>query len=170
MVFAESEFSRYYIWPIFRQLLTLLDLTEFYQTERALNKHKIMPFRAVAFASISRKEAESAAVLLPMLEIAISSGYAFQETLLVAANSAPKRYSEIVWEVAVKLLATVSQELINKAAETVAELLFRLNHETSQRFQKAVDTIKNCDYLRDNVNASNHWCQLKPESLDKSRF
>ncbi|MEG4811532.1 hypothetical protein QUA82_28955 [Microcoleus sp. F8-D3] len=156
MVFAESEFSRYYIWPIFRQLLTLLDLTEFYQTERALNKHKIMPFRAVAFASISRKEPESAAVLLPMLEIAISSGYTFQETLLVTANSAPKRHSKTVWEVAVRLLATVSQELINKAAETVAELLFRLNAERSQRFQEAVDTIKNCDYLRDNVNASNN--------------
>ena len=156
MVFAESEFSRYYIWPIFRQLLTLIDLTEFYQTERALNKHKIMPFRAVAFASISRKEPESAAVLLPMLEISIGNGYTFQETLLVAANSAPKRHSETVWEVAVKLLATVSQELINKAAETVAELLFRLNAERSQRFQEAVDTIKNCDYLRDNVNASNN--------------
>jgi len=151
MVFAESEFSRYYIWPIFRQLLTLIDLTEFYQTERALNKHKIMPFRAVAFASISRKEPESAAVLLPMLEIAICSGYVFQETLLVAANSAPKRHSETVWEVAVKLLATVSQELINKAAETVAELLFRLNDERSQRFQEAVDTIKNCDYLRQDL-------------------
>lgn len=156
MVFAESEFSRYYIWPIFRQLLTLIDLTEFYHTQQALNKHKIMPFRAVAFASISRKEPESAAVLLPMLEIAISSGYVFQETLLVAANSAPKRHSEIVWEVAVKLLATVSQQLINKAAETVAELLFRLDDETSQRFQEAVDTIKNCDYLRDNVNPSNN--------------
>ncbi|MEG3899303.1 MULTISPECIES: hypothetical protein [unclassified Microcoleus] len=156
MIFAESEFSRYYIWPIFRQLLTLMDLNEFYQTDRALNKHKIMPFRAVAFASISRKEPESAAVLLPMLEIAISSGYVFQETLLVAANSAPKRHSKTVWEVAVRLLATVSQELINKAAETVAELLFRLNDERSQRFQEAVDTIKNCDYLRDNVNASNN--------------
>ncbi|MEG4938999.1 helix-turn-helix transcriptional regulator [Microcoleus sp. F4-D5] len=156
MVFAESEFSRYYIWPIFRQLLTLMDLTEFYQTERALNKHKIMPFRAVTFASISRKEPESAAVLLPMLEIAICNGYTFQETLLVAANSAPQRHSKTVWEVAVRLLATVSQELINKAAETVAELLFRLNDERSQRFKEAVNTIKNCDYLRDNANASNN--------------
>lgn len=155
IIFGEAEFARYYIWPIFRQLLTLMDLAEFYQFDRALNKHKIMPFRALAFASISRKEPESAAVLLPMVEIAIGSGYSFQETLLVAANSAPKCHGATVWQVAVKLLATVSQELINKAAETVAELLFRLNEKPSQRFEEAVNTIKNCGYVRENASANN---------------
>jgi len=53
--------------------------------------------------------------------------------------------------VAVRLLATVNQELINKAAETVAELLFRLDDERSRRFQEAVNTIKNCDYLRQDL-------------------
>jgi len=110
-----------------------------------------MPFRALAFASISRKEPEYAEVLLPMLEIAIGNGYTFQESLLLAANSAPKRHSKTVWTVAVRLLETVSQEWINKVAETVAELLFRLDDERSWGFQEAVNTIKNCDYLRQDL-------------------
>lgn len=118
--------SRFYIWSIFRQLLTLLSLPEFNQFCQELDTTKILPFRAVTFASVSRTEPESSAVLLSLLAIALTKDYTFQETLLAAARGAPQRHSDAVWELAVQLLGRVGPELINKAAETAAELLARV--------------------------------------------
>ncbi|WP_293275259.1 NACHT domain-containing protein [Microcoleus sp. PH2017_18_LLB_O_A] len=118
--------SRYYIWSIFRQLLTLLSLPEFNQISDELDTTKILPFRAVTFASVSRTEPESSAVLLSLLAIALTREYSFQETLLAAARGAPQRHRDTVLELAVQLLGRVGPELINKAAETAAELLARV--------------------------------------------
>ncbi|MEG3861571.1 helix-turn-helix domain-containing protein, partial [Microcoleus sp. herbarium12] len=144
--------SRYYIWSIFRQLLTLLSLPEFNQISDELDTTKILPFRAVTFASVSRTEPESSAVLLSLLAIALIRDYSFQETLLAAARGAPQRHRDAVWEVAVQLLANVGPELINKAAETAAELLGRfppvlqVNLESpaeTSRFERALAAIAN---------------------------
>ncbi|MEG4861556.1 NACHT domain-containing protein [Microcoleus sp. K1-B6] len=144
--------SRYYIWSIFRQLLTLLSLPEFSQISQELDTTKILPFRALTFASVSRTEPESSAVLLSLLGIALIRDYSFQETLLAAARGAPQRHGDVVWELAVQLLGNVGPELINKAAETVAELLGRFpaakpaNLEfpaANSRFERALAAIAN---------------------------
>jgi hypothetical protein len=85
---------KYYIWSIFRQLLTLLSLPEFNQISNELDTTKILPFRAVTFASVSRSEPESSEVLLSLLAIALVRDYSFQETLLAAARGAPQRHRE----------------------------------------------------------------------------
>lgn len=126
LITAKIADSKYYIWSIFRQLLTLLSLPEFNQIYDELDTTKILPFRAVTFASVSRTEPESSAVLLSLLAIALTREYSFQETLLAAARGAPQRHREAVLELAVQLLGRVGPELINKAAETAAELLARV--------------------------------------------
>ncbi|WP_293302613.1 NACHT domain-containing protein [Microcoleus sp. PH2017_27_LUM_O_A] len=126
LIAAKIADSRYYIWSIFRQLLTLLSLPEFNQISDELDTTKILPFRAVTFASVSRTEPESSAVLLSLLAIALIRDYSFQETLLAAARGAPQRHRDTVLELAVQLLGRVGPELINKAAETAAELLARV--------------------------------------------
>lgn len=152
LIAAKIADSRYYIWSIFRQLLTLLNLPEFNQISDELDTTKILPFRAVTFASVSRTEPESSAVLLSLLAIALTRDYSFQETLLAAARGAPQRHREAVWEIAVQLLGNVGPELINKAAETAAELLGRFpatlpaNLESpaeTSRFERALAAIAN---------------------------
>ena len=152
LIAAKIADSRYYIWSIFRQLLTLLNLPEFSQISQELDTTKILPFRAVTFASVSRTEPESSAVLLSLLAIALIRDYSFQETLLAAARGAPQRHRDAVWEVAVVLLGNVGPELINKAAETAAELLGRFpptlpaNLESpaeTSRFERALAAIAN---------------------------
>lgn len=149
--------SRYYIWSIFRQLLTLLSLPEFTQISDELDTTKILPFRAVTFASVSRTEPESSAVLLSLLGIALTRDYSFQETLLAAARGAPQRHRDAAWELAVQLLENVGPELINKAAETAAELLARFPAEIESsaeisRFDRALAAIAN----RQSQTAKNH--------------
>jgi hypothetical protein len=108
-----------------------------------LDKTKLLPFRSVAFASVSRSEPESSSILLPLLAIALTKDYAFQETLLVAANSAPNRHGKIVWQVVVELLEKVGKELVNKATEIAAELLTRLKTAKGICFQLAVEAAIN---------------------------
>ncbi|MDB9512478.1 hypothetical protein PN499_14900 [Kamptonema animale CS-326] len=134
--------ARYYVWSIFRQLLTLLNLSEFTQFSQELDTTKILPFRAITFASVSRTEPESSAVLLSLLAIAIARDYTFQETLLAAARGSPQRHGDAAWEIAVQLLGSVGSELINKAAETAAELLGRLPAGSS-RFERSLEAIAN---------------------------
>ncbi|HBL13660.1 MAG TPA: hypothetical protein DD379_20130, partial [Cyanobacteria bacterium UBA11162] len=138
---SETTYSRYYLWTVFRQLLTLVNLSEFQRLAHQFNKTKILPFRSLAFAAVSRSEPESVLVLLSLLEIALSKDYAFQEALLVAVNSAPLRHGERVWQVVVKLLEKVGKELINKATEIAAELLVRLPTHSGFRFQEAIDAV-----------------------------
>jgi hypothetical protein len=109
----------------------------------SLDKTKILPFRSVAFASVSRSEPESSSILLSLLAIALTKDYAFQEALLVAANSAPNRHQETVWQVVVELLENVGKELINKAAEIAGTLLTRLKTSTGSRFQQALEAVNN---------------------------
>ena len=129
-----------YFWPIFRQLLTLVELAEFYQLCQELDCQELLPFRAIAFAAISRLEPESSQVLLDLFEIASTSDYGFTEALLIAANSAPKRHGETVWEILIKVLGVVSQELINKTIELTAQFLGRSQNE-AEKFAQVVQAL-----------------------------
>ncbi|MEW5861044.1 MAG: hypothetical protein AB1861_27330 [Cyanobacteriota bacterium] len=140
--------TTYYIWPIFRQLLTLVALSEFYQISDELDKSKILPFRALAFAAVSRTEPESSSVLLLLLRIVSSRDYVFQEALLIATNSAPRWHGERVLEVVIRLLKMVGKELVNKAIEITAELLTRMNNNPSLQFERALEAIKNSDLMQ----------------------
>ncbi len=139
---SQTAYSKYYIWAVLRQLLTLVNLNEFSQIANELDKTKILPFRSVAFASVSRSEPESSSLLLSLLAIALTKDYAFQEALLIAANSAPNRHGKIVWQVVVELLEKVGKELVNKATEIAAELLTRLKTAKGICFQQALDAVK----------------------------
>jgi DNA-binding Xre family transcriptional regulator len=131
---------RYYLWPVFRQLLTQIPLEEFQQTTEELDTTQLLPFRCVAFASVSRTEPTSAQVLFSLLKVA--TDYTFQETLLVVANSAPNRHGETVWEVTCRLLSQVGTALINKALEMTTELLVRFLNPAVGRFEQALLAIQ----------------------------
>ena len=129
-----------YLWSIFRQLLTLVDLAEFYEMCQELDRQELLPFRAIAFAAISRLEPESSQVLLDLFEIASTSEYGFTEALLIAANSAPKRHGERAWVILIKVLGVVSQELMNKTIELTAEFLGRSQNE-AEKFAQVVEAL-----------------------------
>lgn len=134
--------STYYIWPIFRQLLTLVQLTEFYQIYQDLNKQEILPFRALALACVSRIELESASILPDLLAIALSKNYTFQDALLTAANSAPPRHLFQVWIVIIGLLENVGEDLINKTVEITCESLCRFPPPMSFYFNQALISLQ----------------------------
>ncbi|MEB3826258.1 hypothetical protein [Phormidium sp. CCY1219] len=137
---ANSPEIRHYLWPIFRQLLTLVALEEFYRICTELDKQQLLPFRAIAFAAVSRTEPESASVLLQLFDIAKTGDYAFLEALLIAANSAPIRHSNPVWEVVVRSLSHAGKELINKTIEVAAGWIAR-SEAGSQRFRDAISAL-----------------------------
>lgn len=134
--------STYYIWPIFRQLLTLVQLTEFYQIYQDLNKQEILPFRALALACVSRIELESASILSDLLAIALSKDYTFQDALLTAANSAPPRHLSLVWIVMIGLLENIGEDLINKTVEITCESLCRFHPPMSSYFNQALLSLQ----------------------------
>ena len=137
----------YYIWPIFRQLLTLITLSEFFQVADELDKSQVLAFRSVALAAVSRIEPKSSSVLLYLLEITNPEDYNFQEILLIAANSAPRWHGETVWELVIRLVEMVGGKLINRAVETVTELLIRLHHTSSIQSERALQAIKNSSFI-----------------------
>lgn len=138
---SQTTYSRYYLWTVLRQLLTLVHLNEFHRLSHQLDTQQILPFRSVAFAAVSRHEPESASILPQLLSIALTKDYSFHEALLIAANSAPLRHGDMVWQIVVKLLEEVNNDLINKATEIAAELLVRLTTDSGSRFQAAIDAI-----------------------------
>ncbi|MFB2979111.1 hypothetical protein [Microseira sp. BLCC-F43] len=75
--------------------------------------------------------------------MAIAKDYTFQETLLSAANSAPRHQGETAWEIAVTLLEKVGVELVNRATEITVELLLRCDNSASWHFNRALQAIKN---------------------------
>jgi hypothetical protein len=152
---------KYYIWSVFRQLLTLVSLREFFNISETLDKTQILPFRSLAFASVSRSETNASKVLLSLLEIALSKDYPFHEALLVAANSAPRRHGETVWQVTVRLLEKVGPELINKACEIAAAWLAR-DSAAGGPFRQAVSAIKNRPAPGENSEKDRHhvWGQF----------
>lgn len=139
---VQTNPSTYYIWPIFRQLLTLVQLTEFYQIYQNLNKQEILPFRALALACVSRIELESASILSDLLAIALSKDYTFQDALLTAANSAPPRHLSLVWIVMIGLLENIGEDLINKTVEITCESLCRFHPPMSSYFNQALVSLQ----------------------------
>ena len=140
---AQFDAATYYIWPIFRQLLTLVQFTEFSQIYQNLNKQEILPFRSLALASVSRIEVESASILLELSEIAIDKNYSFSEALLITANSAPPRHCIQVWNMLVKLLANAEDNLINRTIETTCEYLVRFQPPIYLYFNQILKAIEN---------------------------
>ena len=137
-----TSYTRHYVWPIVRQLLNLVNLREFYRIYNRLDQQELLPFRAVAFAAVSRFEVEVASVLRQQLPIALQLGDVYQDTLLVAAKSAPTRHVGTVWEIAIALLAHSSQRVADKAAEIAGELLYRLKNHRGEHLSFALQTIK----------------------------
>ncbi|MDJ1180034.1 hypothetical protein PJF56_14290 [Roseofilum sp. BLCC_M91] len=142
---AHSQ-SQYYIWAIFRQLLTLLPLAEFYQVNEFIDRTQLLPFRSLAFAAISRSDRESVSILVSLLQIALHQSYLFQETLLIAANSAPRTHTPVLWDMVVQLLPVVSQSLINKAIDVAADLFVHLPDSNGIHFAQVLQAFLNRNY------------------------
>ncbi|WP_254566700.1 NACHT domain-containing NTPase [Oscillatoria sp. HE19RPO] len=137
---SNTQTTPHYLWPIFRQYLTLVTLADFEQICHELDWQQLLPFRAIAFAAVSRIEPDASGILRPMLEIALARDYAFMETLLVAANSAPIRHRQTAWEIVLYSLSRVPKELINKTLEIAADWIVQ-SHAEFQRFQDTIAAL-----------------------------
>ncbi|GAB1538434.1 hypothetical protein NUACC21_10950 [Scytonema sp. NUACC21] len=138
----QNTYSKYFIWPIVRQLLNLVDLDEFHRIADTLDKKELSPFRAVAFASVSRTEPQSSELLLQLLPTAVQLGDAYQNVLLVVASGAPIRHAETVWLVVLELLIHTGQTLVNKTAEIAGELLSRKNASTDNPIEQIFASVR----------------------------
>jgi transcriptional regulator with XRE-family HTH domain len=132
-----SSSIKHFIWPALRQLLNLTDIEEFEQIAQRLNTREILPFRALAFASVSRLEPRATEVWQPLLNEALALGEAYQATLLSAARGSPNRHVATVWWVVVELLEKTGSSLVNLAAETTGELLARLPTSQGEAVKRA---------------------------------
>lgn len=133
-----------------RQHLTLVALPIFYDLCEAIDTGQLLPFRTLAFAGVSRAEPEAARVLWRLCDVAVEREYGFLEALLVAANSAPNRHGETMWQVVVRSLGCVGPELINKTIEITADFIERSAGE-AQRFHQAVRALTNNKLMQDSV-------------------
>ena len=132
---------KYYLWPVFRQLLNLIHLSEFYRIFQQLDITRLPPFRAVTFAAVSRSEPQSSDLLLQLLPNSLNLGDAYQDILLTAAKGAPLRHTETVWLVVIELLQKTSLTLVNKAAEIAGELLAKIQTATGECLEQALNAI-----------------------------
>lgn len=137
----ENTYSKHYIWPVVRQLLNLVNLEEFQRIANQLRKQELSPFRAIAFAAVSRTEPESSHLLLQLLPTALQLGDAYQDTLLVAAAGAPTRHAQTVWLLVLELLTQTGQTLVNKAADVAGELLTRIQTCTENPIEQALSAV-----------------------------
>jgi len=137
---SNSQATPHYLWPIFRQYLTLVTLADFEQICQELDWQQLLPFRVIAFAAVSRIEPDASGILRPMLEMALVGDYAFLETLLVAVNSAPIRHRQRGWEIVLRSLSAVPKELINKTLEIAADWIVQSDAEL-QRFQDTIAAL-----------------------------
>ncbi|MBD2771293.1 NACHT domain-containing protein [Iningainema tapete] len=138
----QNKYSKHYIWSIFRQLLNLVNLDEFQRISNQLHKQELYPFRAIAFAAVSRTEPESSHLLLQLLPTALQLGDAYQDTLLVAAAGAPTRHAQTVWLLVLELLTQTGQTLVNKAAEIAGELLTRIQTYTENPIEQVFSAVE----------------------------
>lgn len=134
----ENTDFKHYIWPAIRQLLNLVNFSEFHHIADTLDKAKLSPFRTVAFASVSRIEPESSQILLELLPNALSSGDAYQDVLLVAAAGAPNRHMETVWTLLLEMMNKAGMTSACKAADIAGELLKRVNISTTNPVEQAI--------------------------------
>lgn len=139
---SENAYVRHYVWSVIRQLLNLVNLAEFYLIAEEFDQRKILPFRATAFAAVSRNEAEASSILLQLLPLSLQLGDAYQDTLLVAAKSAPNRHVDNAWKVILELLQKSGTALTNKIAETAGELLTRLKTATGEQVELALKAVE----------------------------
>lgn len=137
----ENTYSKHYIWPVVRQLLNLVNIAEFHRISNQLRFQELSPFRAVAFAAVSRTEPESSNLLLQLLPTALQLGDAYQDTLLVAASGAPKRHTQTVWLLVLELLSQTGQTLVNKAAEIAGDLLTRMQIYTENPIEQVFSAV-----------------------------
>ncbi|MEC4818868.1 MAG: hypothetical protein SAK29_37185, partial [Scytonema sp. PMC 1069.18] len=134
----ENAYLKHYIWPVVRQLLNLVNFSEFYRIADTLDKEKLLPFRALAFASVSRTEPESANILLQLLHNALHQGDAYQDVLLVVASGAPNRHIQTVWTLLLEMMNKAGMTSACKAADIAGELLTRMKTTTENPVEQAI--------------------------------
>jgi len=140
----QSSYFKPYLYPIIRQILTIDDIDEFKNICHCLDKKELLSFKAIAPASVSRKEPEASSILSDeLLPISLDQGKLYQEELLKAARSALKFHAETVWSVVVELIQKSEPGLVNKVGLTSGELLGRLNTSTDLRIKQALQAVQN---------------------------
>ena len=139
---SNAAYFKYYLWSVIRQLLNLVNLSEFHRIFHLLDITQLSPFRAVTFAAVSRAEPDSSSVLLQLLPNSLTLGDAYQDILLTAAKGAPTRHVENVWLVVLELLHKTGLTLVNKAAEIAGELLAKIQTAPGERLEQALNGIR----------------------------
>ncbi|MEC4982715.1 MAG: helix-turn-helix domain-containing protein [Oscillatoria sp. PMC 1068.18] len=139
----QTAYTKHYLWSVLRQLLNLVSIGEFFRISRNFNRQKMLPFRTVAFASVSHADSQASSILLELIPIALQLGDAYQNTLLIAIKSASNRHLNSVWSVNLALLSHCDTSLSNKVAETAGELLTRLQINPGKKIEQALVTIQN---------------------------
>ncbi|MEC4895409.1 MAG: helix-turn-helix domain-containing protein [Oscillatoria sp. PMC 1051.18] len=140
---GQTAYTKHYLWSVLRQLLNLVSIGEFFRISRNFNRQQMLPFRTVAFASVSHADNQASSILLELIPIALQLGDAYQNTLLIAIKSASNRHLNSVWSVNLALLSHCDTSLSNKVAETAGELLTRLSNNPGKKIEQALVTIQN---------------------------
>ena len=143
----DAEMARLHWWPVFRQLLSIVDEHDFDMLTRRVGLDRLSAFRAAAFAAAARKEADA---LLSLMPVAQSKGAEFQEDLLDAVLTAPHQIADAAWSVALALVRSAPATTAINAVKACGKMLSRFPDSMAGRISDVFSA------LNDNASLSHH--------------
>ncbi|MCL1474275.1 helix-turn-helix transcriptional regulator [Argonema antarcticum] len=144
-----DDSTRTYWFPIIRQLLTIVDESDFEEIVNKLDINRIAAFRAIAFAATSRSEEQP---LLKLLPTALARGSAYQRILYRALASASVPLQETAWNCLLTILREGDRATASSAAQTIGAMLNPWGTSLSDRLEQAINAISQRTASNDNIN------------------
>lgn len=138
-----------YWFPVIRQLLTIVDESEFAEITNQLDIEQMVAFRAIAFAAASRSEEQP---LLNLLPVAFMRGNAYQKILYRALASASLPLQQTAWNCILTILREGDRATASSAAQTIGAMLNAWGTSLSDRLEQAINAISLRTSSNNNIN------------------
>jgi hypothetical protein len=135
---ADTARTQTFWYPVLRQYLTLVEVTEFKRLVDELGTRHLGTFGAIAFAAASRDQPEALQQLLP---IALTLSDSYQKRLRQALESAPRHLLSAIWSMMMTLLEQGGHATAVNTAKTLSLLFSRWWETVSNRLPLALDAI-----------------------------
>jgi hypothetical protein len=126
----EAASARLHLWPVLRQLVSIVDLSELDGVIARVGVERQAAFRALALGMAARDDGAGLEKLLP---IALSEGAGFQELLVNAAFTAPAGRSDTAWDVVLEIVRRAEKPTVINAAKIAGAMLSRFANDSADR-------------------------------------
>jgi hypothetical protein len=135
---VDAEVARLHWWPVFRQLLAIVDREQFDFLTGEVGLDRLPAFRAAAFAAAARQEPDALLSLLPLVR---DRSEDFQQDLLEAALTAPLHLAEAAWLIALALARSASRKPAVNAVKRCGWMLSRFPGSMADRVAEILSAL-----------------------------